>query len=72
MLYALKYKLKKKTHSNLLDNLKPIGIVTESLLIEKLAKTSLITIHESVPWNQLFDVIVSNNIRRLIGTVIKL
>ena len=63
----------------LLDNLKPIGIVTESLLIEKLAegidfnlpiitlaKTSLITIHESCPIESAFDIIVSNNIRRLI------
>jgi len=63
----------------LLDNSKPIGIVTESLLIEKmskgldfnlpvirLARTSLITIHKSYPIESAFDLMVSNNIRRLI------
>ena len=63
----------------LLDNLKPIGIVTESLLIEKLAegiaftlpiislaKTSLITIHQKSSIELAFDIMVNNNIRRLI------
>ena len=57
----------------------PVGIVTESLLIEKLgegidlnspiialAKTSLITIHKNRPVESAFDLIVSNNIRRLV------
>ena len=57
----------------------PVGIVTESLLIEKLgegidlgspiialARTSLITIHENRPIESAFDLVVSNNIRRLI------
>ncbi|HHS91732.1 MAG TPA: CBS domain-containing protein [Campylobacterales bacterium] len=57
----------------------PVGIVTESLLIEKLgegvdlaspvialARTSLITIHENRPLETAFDLVVSHNIRRLI------
>lgn len=57
----------------------PVGIVTESLLIEKLgkgidlnspiialAKTELITIHKNRPIESAFDLVVTNNIRRLI------
>ena len=57
----------------------PVGIVTESRLIEKLGKgidfnspvialaqTSLITIHEKRPIESAFDLVVSNNIRRLV------
>jgi signal transduction histidine kinase/CBS domain-containing protein len=63
----------------LLENNKPIGIVTESLLIKTIAlkrditlpvrsvaKTALITIHKNAPVESAFDLIVSNNIRRLI------
>jgi len=63
----------------LLQNKKPIGIVTESLLIKTIAlkrdlnlpvlnvaKTALITIHKNAPIESAFDLIVSNNIRRLI------
>lgn len=63
----------------LLAGTTPIGIITESLLIEKLgeginlnapvirfARTSLITIHKNRPIESAFDMIVSNNIRRLI------
>jgi len=63
----------------LIDKKKPIAIVTESLLIEKiakemildsaiisLAKTKLISIHKDSPVELAFDLIVTNNIRRLI------
>ena len=63
----------------LLEGKKAVGIVTESLLIEKfsqgidftlpimtLAITSLITIHENCPIESAFDLIVNNNVRRLI------
>jgi len=63
----------------LLKDKKPVGIVTESLLIKTIAlkrnlnlpvisvaKTTLITIHKNAPIESAFDLIVSNNIRRLI------
>ena len=63
----------------LLEENRPIGIVTESLLIKTIAlkrdinlpvrsvaKTALITIHKNAPVESAFDLIVSNNIRRLI------
>ena len=63
----------------LLQDKKPIGIVTESLLIKtialkhdinlpvrSIAKTALVTIHKNAPVESAFDLIVSNNIRRLI------
>ncbi len=63
----------------LIKDKKPIAIVTESLLIKTIAlkrntdlpvlsvaKTTLITIHKNAPVESAFDLIVSNNIRRLI------
>ena len=63
----------------LLEDNKPIGIVTESLLIKTIAlkrninmavkdiaKTALVTIHKNAPIESAFDLIISNNIRRLI------
>jgi len=63
----------------LIENKKPVAIVTESLLIKTIAlkhdinlpvrsvaKTALVTIHKNAPVESAFDLIVSNNIRRLI------
>jgi len=63
----------------LLVGVTPVGIVTESLLIAKLGEgvdlaspiitlaiSSLITINENRPIESAFDLVVSNNVRRLI------
>ena len=63
----------------LINKKKPIAIVTESLLIEKiakgivlssaiieLAKKKLISIHKDSPVESAFDLIVTHNIRRLV------
>jgi len=63
----------------LVDKKKPKAIVTESLLIEKIAKgiilssaiinlaqKKLISIHKDAPVESAFDIIVTNNIRRLV------
>ena len=62
----------------LLQNKKPIGIVTESLLlahIEKIdytlpalafAHKPVITVHQTRPVESAFDIVITNNIRRLV------